>query len=127
MTSQDRRRIAAAIGQAEDGTHGRIAVRLIPDDSVDAFERAKSEFERIGMARHEPRNAALILVAPRARKYAVLGDRALHERVGDAFWNDLVAELQPIFARNDLTGAVLRGVERLGSAFKEHFASVEAP
>lgn len=127
MTSQDRRRIAAAIAQAEAGTEGRIAVRLIPDDSVDAFERAKTEFERIGMARHERRNAALILVAPRARQYAVLGDRALHERVGDAFWNDLVAELQPVFARDDITGAIVCGVERLGSALREHFASVEAP
>lgn len=123
MTSQDRRRIAAAIARAEDGTDGRIAVRLIPDDTVNAFDRAKAEFERIGMRRHERRNAALILVAPRARQYAVLGDRALHERVGDPFWREIVAEMQPLFARDDVTGAIVRGVERLGSAFREHFPS----
>jgi uncharacterized membrane protein len=127
VTSQDRLRIAAAIARAEAGTDSRIAVRLIPDDKVDAFERAKTEFERIGMTRLERRNGALILIAPRARRYAVLGDSALHKRVGDAFWNDLVAELQPIFAGGDLTGAVLRGVERIGSALREHFASTEAP
>lgn len=127
MTSQDRRRIAAAIAQAETGTDGRIAVRLIPDAAVDAFERAESEFERIGMSRLERRNAALILVAPRARQYAVLGDSALHERVGDAFWKDVVAEVQPIFARDDVTGAIVRAVERIGSALREHFASGEAP
>lgn len=127
MTSQERRRIAAAIAQAETGTDGRIAVRLIPDAAVDAFERAKTEFERIGMSRHERRNAALILVAPRARRYAVVGDCALHERVGDAFWNDVVAEVQPIFARDDVTGAIVRVVERIGSALRKHFASGEAP
>ncbi|HZY99014.1 MAG TPA: TPM domain-containing protein [Candidatus Baltobacteraceae bacterium] len=127
MTLLERRRIADAIAQAERGTSGRIAVRLISDDTVDALDRAKTEFERIGMRRHEPRNSALILVAPKARRYAVLGDRALHERVGDAFWNDVVRELQPLFARDDLAGAIVRGVERLGSAFQEHFASPEAP
>lgn len=125
MTSQDRRRIAAAIGQAEEGTNGRIAVRLVPDDSVDAFERAKAEFERIGMQHHEPRNAVLILVAPKARRYAVLGDRALHERVGDTFWRNVVAEMQPLLA-DDITAAIVRGVERVGSALREHFATAGA-
>jgi len=127
VTTPERRRIADAIAQAERGTSGRIAVRLIPDADVDAFQRAKMEFERIGMRHHEPRNSALILVAPKARRYAVIGDRALHARVGDAFWNDVVAELRPFFAHDDIAGAIVRGVERLGSAFEEHFASPETP
>ena len=127
MNSQDRRSIADAIARAEDGTNGRIAVRLIPDASVDAYERAKSEFDRIGMQYHEHRNAALVLVAPKARRFAVLGDRALHQHVGDAFWRDIVAEMQPLLARDDVTGAILRGVERIGSAMREHFGSPEAP
>ena len=46
----------------------------------------------MGLHRHETENAALILVAPKARRFAILGDRALHDRVGDDFWNDLVEE-----------------------------------
>ena len=126
MTAGDRRRIAAAIAQAEDGTDARIAVRLIPDEAVAAFDRAKIEFERIGLRRSENRNAALVLVAPRARRYAVLGDRALHERVGDGFWHDVVAEMQPLFA-HDVAGAVIRGVERIGSALREHFPTGKTP
>jgi uncharacterized membrane protein len=125
VTGQDRRRIADAIARAENGTTGRIAVRLIPDDSVNALERAKEEFERAGMNRHERGNAAMILVAPKARQYAVVGDRELHARVGDAFWSDVVAEMQPLFAGNDSAGAVVRGVERIGSALREHFAEGE--
>jgi len=126
VTSADRRRIASAIARAEEGTSGRIAVRLLPDDSLDAYARAKAEFERIGMRRHQGRNSALILVAPRARQYAVLGDRALHARVGDAFWRDVVGEMQPLFANDDPTGAIVRGVERIGAALREHFADEPA-
>lgn len=122
MTPQERSRIARAIEAAESGTTGRIAVRVIPDKSVDAFERAKNEFGRHGLHRHEPANAALVLVAPKARKYAVLGDRALHERVGDAFWRSVVEDARPFFARGDVTDAIVLAVERIGSALHEHFA-----
>jgi uncharacterized membrane protein len=122
VTKAQQATISAAIATAEDGTTGRIAVREIPDRSVDAFERAKREFGRVGLHRHEPANAALILIAPKARMFAIIGDRALHERVGDAFWDDLVKESQPFFARGDNEAGILYAVARLGEALHAHFA-----
>lgn len=122
MTAKERRSIAAAIAKAEDGTTGRIAVRLIPDSSVDAFERAQHEFRRIGLHRHEHGNGALILVAPKARRFAIVGDRALHQRVRDEFWPAVVSESQPYFARGDVYGGVLFAVARIGEALHRHFA-----
>lgn len=122
MTRDDRARIADAIARAEDGTTGRIAVRVIPDKSVDAFERATHEFARTGLHRHDAANAALLLVAPTARRFAVVGDRALHERVGNAFWDSIVAEAQPFFGRGDLTGGIVHAVGRVGEALHAHFA-----
>lgn len=122
MTKAQQATISAAIAAAEDGTTGRIAVREIPDRSVDAFERAKRELGRVGLQRHEHANAALILVAPKARQFAIVGDRALHERVGDAFWKDLVKESQPFFARGDTEAGILYAVARLGEVLRAHFA-----
>jgi uncharacterized membrane protein len=122
MTKAQQATISAAIASAENGTTGRIAVREIPDCSVDAFERAKREFGRIGLQRHEHANAALILIAPKARMFAIIGDRALHERVGDAFWDDLVKESQPFFARGDNEAGILYAVARLGEVLHAHFA-----
>jgi uncharacterized membrane protein len=122
VTRSEREAIARAIREAESGTTGRIAVRIIPDDDVDAFERATHEFGRAGLHKHDEGNAALILVAPKARKFAVIGDRALHERVGDAFWKNVIGQSQPYFAR----GAVLEGIQyavgRVGEALHAHFA-----
>ena len=122
MTKAQQATIAAAIAAAEDGTTGRIAVREIPDRSVDAFERAKREFGRIGLQRHEHANAALILVAPKARRFAIVGDRALHERVGDAFWDDVVEKSTPFFARGETDAGILYAVARLGDVLHAHFA-----
>lgn len=121
MNREQREAIAAAIRDAEDGTTSRIAVRVVPDKTVDAFERAKHEFERVGLHRHVASNAALILVAPKARRFAMLGDRALHERVGDDFWNDLVRKSQPYFARGQIFEGILFAVDRIGEAVHEHF------
>ena len=121
MTGDERERIAKAIAKAEAGTTGRIAVRVIPDREVDAFERAKAEFGRHGLQRHEHANAALVLVAPKAKRFAIVGDRALHERVGDAFWNDVVNSVQPIFAREAVADGIIAAVERIGRELHAHF------
>lgn len=125
MTSSERDAIARAIRTAEDGTTGRIAVREIYDADVDAFERAKAEFEKIGLHRWVGANGALILVAPKARRFAVIGDRALHARVGDAFWNDIVAESRTHFAGGAIADGVIAAVERIGEALQAHFRKPE--
>jgi uncharacterized membrane protein len=129
VTRQDRDAIAAAIAAAEDGTTGRIAVREIPDATVDAFQRARLEFEQSGLQGHPSANAALILVAPKARQFAVLGDRALHERVGGEFWNGVVAESRTYFERGAISDGVVAAVRRIGEALRTHFpqAAGDAP
>ena len=122
MTAAERERIHDAMVRAEAGTNARVAVRFVPDAKVDAFARAKVEFEKIGMHGHAPRNAALILVAPNARAFAVIGDRELHARVGDAFWDETVAAMRERFAAGDIAGAVVTGMDRIGSTLHEHFA-----
>jgi uncharacterized membrane protein len=126
VTHLERERIQRAIAAAESETTGRVAVRIVEDADVDAFEHAKTEFVRAGLHQTKHRNAALVLVAPKARRFAVLGDRDLHAHVGDAFWNNVAAEMQPYFARNELVEAILHGVERIGSEFHAHFSASEA-
>lgn len=121
MTRIAHARIERAIREAEAGTTGHIVVRIVPESDVDAFARARAEFEGAGLHRAEERNVALVLVAPRARKYAVIGDRALHERVGDAFWNELVKEMQPYFAGGRTTDAIVHAVRRVGAELHRHF------
>jgi uncharacterized membrane protein len=122
LSFSERHRIRRAVRRAEAGTTGRIAVRVVPDAEVDAFERAKSEFERAGMHRAADRNASMILVAPHARQFAVFGDAALHERVDAKFWNDVVAQVQPALAGGDLVGGIERAVASIGEQLHAHFA-----
>jgi uncharacterized membrane protein len=123
LSAQDRARIAKAIAAAEDGTTGTIAVRIVNDKHLDSMEKAKSEFAFIGLHEHPAKNGALVLVAPRARQYAVIGDRALHARVGDEFWNQVTTEMRRYFAYDQMADGIVHAVERLGEQFRKHFTT----
>jgi len=122
MTRAESHRIRDALRRAEAGTSSRLAVRIVPDATLDAFERAKAEFLSGGLQTHPAANAGLILVAPKARSFAVLGDRALHERVGQAFWDDVVAEMSDAFKTGTIVDGIVLGIDRLGAALHQHFA-----
>lgn len=123
MTKAENKRITAALARARAGTSAAIAVRIVADKSVDAFEHAKAEFMAREMHLHPGANAALILVAPQARTFAVLGDRALHDRVGQAFWDDLVAQMTGAFKAAGPAEAIVLGIDHLGEAMRAHFAA----
>jgi uncharacterized membrane protein len=116
-------RIRRAIGEAEAGTTGRIGVRLIPEVTTDPLESARTQFRAANLHQHPPRNAVVFLVAPNARRFAVFGDEAIHQRVGDEFWSQLVAEMMPYFAQERSTDGLLLGIARIGEQLRAHFPS----
>ncbi len=118
----DDKRIAAAIGEAERHTSGQIRVFISrKTDVTDALERAKARFMALGMDQTRDRNAVLIYFAPHTHQYAVIGDTAVHERCGDAFWRELVATMAGALKREAFTEAVILAVEKCGALLAEHF------
>jgi len=117
----DSDRIVAAIAAAEKTTSGEIRVHVTrrkPDD-IDA--RARLRFEKLGMTRTKGRNGVLVYVAPRARKFRVIGDTAIHEKVGDAFWLAVAAEMEARFRKGEFTEGVIAAVAKVGEVLAAHF------
>lgn len=121
MTRLAHARIERAVVEAESGTTGHIVVRIVPEPKVDAFARAREEFERVELHKVRERNVALVLVAPAAKQFAVIGDRDLHARVGDAFWEGLVREMRPYFAQGKTADGIIHAIERIGQELHRYF------
>ena len=121
MNEIDGNRIRAAIDAAEGGTTGRIAVRIVPHDTPDALQSAREHLHQAELHHHPHRNAVIFLVAPKSRRFAVYGDDAIHKRVGEAFWEDLVSGMTPHFKQGDMTGALVHGIKRVGDQLHTHF------
>jgi uncharacterized membrane protein len=120
----DHPRVVAAITTAEQHTSGEIRVVIARHRAADPVAAATKQFERLGLTRTRHRNAVLIFVAPRSRTFAVIGDTAVHEKCGDAFWLELTAAMTGHFKREDFTGGLVHGVERAGALLAAHFPRV---
>ena len=121
LAAADRTRIAAAIRAAEQATSGELRVHLQPRCGADPCRDAARVFERLGMTRTAARNGVLIFVAWRSRRFAVIGDTAIHARVGHAFWQATAEAMTPRLAAGDLAGGIEAGLQAAGAALQQHF------
>ena len=115
-------RIAGAIKEAEAKTSGEIRVFVQRGHfEEDALERAQRKFLQLGMQKTRERNGVLIFVAPRAQKFAVVGDEGVHQKCGERFWQELIDKMRVHFQREDFTEALVEAIESTGQLLAGHF------
>jgi len=115
-------RIVKAIRDAESKTSGQIRVFIQRGKvDIDPLMAAQKKFHRLGMHKTNERNAVLIFVAPRAHKFAVVGDKAIHEKCGEAFWQGLVDGMREHFRNEKFSNALVEAIEETGKALASHF------
>src|SRR5438128_10541948 len=115
-------RIVAAIREAESKASRQIRVVIQRGKlDVDPLIAAKKKFHRLGMHKAPERNAILIFVAPRAHKFAVLGDEGIHEKCGEQFWQQLVEGMRLHFRNEKFSHALVEAIEEAGKALASHF------
>jgi uncharacterized membrane protein len=115
-------RIETAIKAVERLTSGQIRVAVARFYFWgDVRRAADAAFVRLRMNQTRRRNAVLLFVAPRLRRFAVIGDAGIHDRVSDTFWRQISEMLQTEFRRGDLTAGIERTIGAIGDRLAEHF------
>lgn len=113
--------IVGAIREAESKMCGEIRVFVSRKEPYDAVAAAQLRFEKLGMTKTSERNGVLIYVAPRVRKFAIIGDVAIHQKCGDGFWRDVAREMTDHFRKGEFTHAIVHGIHRAGALMAQHF------
>ena len=122
----DSDRIVAAIAAAERKTSAELRVHVTRRIPKDLEARAVRRFHLLGMTKTTHRNGVLIYIAPRARRFRILGDTAIHEKGGDALWKEVAQAMESRFREDAFTDGVVLGIERLGEALARHFPRLES-
>lgn len=118
-------RVEAAIRMAERATSGEIRVAVSRFYFWgDVRRAAAAAFSRLRMDRTRERNGVLLFVAPRLRRFAVIGDAGIHQRVSDAFWEQIAEILRAEFRAGDPTGGLERAIAAVGERLATCFPSV---
>lgn len=117
----DREKVKQAIQAAEHRTSGEICVSVAPFFWGSIEKAADKAFARMGVSNTRNHNGVLLFVVPSRRKFVVLGDRGIHEKVGQEFWHRVVAVVSERFKEGDFTGGLVRGIEEVGEQLASHF------
>jgi uncharacterized membrane protein len=115
-------RVEGAIRSAERGTTGEIRVAVARFYFWgDVRRAAEAAFARLGMRRTRRRNGVLLYLAPKRRRFAVIGDAGIHERVTETFWTAISKKLEAELHAGDLTAGLEHAIATIGERLAEHF------
>jgi uncharacterized membrane protein len=115
-------RIVQAIRDAESKTSGEIRIYIQRGKfHLDPLLAAQKKFHQLAMDKTDARNAVLIFVAPRAHKFAVIGDQAIHEKCGEQFWQRVVDLMREHFQNQHFSDAIVQAINEAGKALARYF------
>jgi uncharacterized membrane protein len=122
FNSIEQDQIISAIREAEKQSSGEI--RLFVEGRcryVNPVLRAEEIFLQLKKDQTKGRNAVLVYVAMKDKQLAVYGDRGIHEKVGDEFWNRQIASILQHFDKKNYVHGLTKIIEETGQALASHF------
>ncbi len=121
FTHLEHERIHRAIVAAESGTSGDIVLYISHAKIEDPLAAANEQFRKLNLETASNKNSLLIFLAPKLQKFAIVGGTALHDKVGQGWWDELVALLTFHFKDKHYTEGLIATIDRAGAALKKHF------
>ena len=73
------------------------------------------------MHRTAARNGVLVYISVADRKLAVIGDKGIHERVGEAYWQGLVAAVRERLRQQQSRDGLVFALAEVGRELSRHF------
>jgi uncharacterized membrane protein len=122
LTREEKRRIAAAIAEAEKRTDGSIHVHVIARmGKHEPLELAKETFRALGLHRTSGRHGVLILISHLDHRFAIWGDEGIHSKSGQHLWDRAAQALRARFAERRYAEGVEACVREIGQELSRHF------
>jgi uncharacterized membrane protein len=117
----DKIQIKNAIRAAELDTSGEVRVHIEKHCKGDVLDRAAYIFEKLEMHKTELRNGVLFYLAVEDRKFAILGDAGINQKVPENFWEEIKKNMLNHFKEGRFTQGLSEGIMEAGKELKAHF------
>ena len=72
------------------------------------------------MTKTKDRNGVLIFLAVRDKQVAIIGDRGIHEKVPEGFWDSEIAPMRGV-SGEEICGRVVRAILKAGEKLKAFY------
>jgi len=121
FTEELQKQVVSAIETAELNTSGEVRVHLDDNCKGEVLDRAAYVFEKLEMHKTEQRNGVLFYLAVQDKKFAILGDAGINQKVPDNFWEEIKSEVIANFKNGDFARGLSSGIVKAGEQLQVHF------
>jgi uncharacterized membrane protein len=114
--------VVAAIREAEQKTTGEVRVYMEARCThADALVRAAQVFSSLKMEQTAHRNAVLVYLAIKDKKFAIYGDAAAFQALGPDYWETAAATLHGYLRKGLVAEGLAACVQDIGNLLAQHF------
>ncbi|MFH1453817.1 MAG: TPM domain-containing protein [Armatimonadota bacterium] len=121
FSASDREKILQAVKDAENRTSGEIRIRIEEKAEENLLDQARKAFEALGLRKTELRNGVLFFIAVKDKKFAVLGDDGINEKVPGSFWEDVKNMMRENFKKGLFAQGITEGINLAGEQLAAFF------
>ena len=121
FTQEELNKIVESIEKAELETSGEIRFHMESNCKADPLKRAIQVFKNLKMHKTELRNGTLVYLATADKKFAIVGDKGINEKVPENFWEDVKNEMSEQFKNNEFVTGISNAILKIGDKLKEFF------
>lgn len=119
-------RISNKISEAELITSGEIRVSIkenktFSDRHSDIRDLAEKEFYRLNMHQTRDKTGILLFFLLGERKFYILADQGINEKVEPSVWENVSVEIQKNFKNGYFSNGIISGISSVGKILQEHF------
>jgi uncharacterized membrane protein len=124
LNAIEHERVRRAIKAAERGTSADIVLYISHRAVEDPLSAAHLEFQKLHLETASEKNSLLIFLAPKSQKFAVVGGTALHAKLGQKWWDELIGVLTQHFKKGHYTDGIVATLAHAGHALQSHFPAI---
>ncbi|MEX1017639.1 MAG: TPM domain-containing protein [Phycisphaeraceae bacterium] len=121
LTADEQAAVERAIDAVEQQTSAEVRLLIARHCWGDIRDKAQRLFVKHGMDKTERRNAVLILLITTNREFFIYGDKGIHDKVDDPFWQDVRDLMTEPFRAGRFGDGLCAGIQRIGEPLATHF------
>ncbi|HQA75971.1 MAG TPA: TPM domain-containing protein [Salinivirgaceae bacterium] len=122
FSAEQQQQIIEAIGEAELNTSGEIRVHIDTKcKTKNPLDRAVQMFKKLEMHKTDMHNGVLIYLSVSDRKFAIIGDEGIDQKVPHDFWDNTKNLMIDHFKKGEMALGLTEGIKLAGLQLKEFF------
>jgi uncharacterized membrane protein len=121
FTPEESGKVKRCVGDAEKKTSAELKVILVRYCWGDIRQKAARLFRKFRLHETKNRNAVMIMLVLADREFLIYGDEGVHEKAGQAFWDDVRNKMAACFRDGKFSDGLCLGISLIGGQLAQHY------